>query len=33
MTAMEDFSYTLWLDPDNIPSYIKDDDEENEDHL
>jgi hypothetical protein len=30
MTAMEDFSYTLWLDPDNVPSYIKDDDEDTE---
>ena len=30
MTAMEDFSYTLWLDTDNIPSYIKDDDEDTE---
>lgn len=30
MTAMEDFSYTCWLDPDNIPSYIKDDDEDTE---
>ena len=24
MTAMEDFQYTLWLDPDNVPSYRKD---------
>ena len=30
MTAMEDFSYTFWLDTDNIPSYIKDDDEDTE---
>lgn len=28
MTAMEDFSYTLWLDPDRIPSYIHDDEED-----
>ncbi|AFK66338.1 gp206 [Synechococcus phage S-CBM2] len=26
MTAMEDFEYTKWLDPDNVPCYIKDDD-------
>ena len=24
MTAIEDFDYTKWLDPDNIPSYRKD---------
>lgn len=24
MTAIEDFQYTLWLDPDNVPSYRKD---------
>ena len=24
MTAMEDFEYTKWLDPDNVPSYVKD---------
>lgn len=23
-TAMEDFEYTKWLDPDDVPSYIKD---------
>ena len=30
MTAMEDFEYTKWLDPDNVPSYIKDDEEDND---
>lgn len=25
LTAMEDFEYTKWLDPDRIPCYIKDD--------
>jgi hypothetical protein len=24
MTAMDDFEYTKWLDPDNVPCYIKD---------
>ena len=24
MTAMEDFEYTKWLDPDNVPCYVKD---------
>jgi len=28
MTAMEDFEYTKWLDPDMVPCYIKDDDED-----
>jgi hypothetical protein len=23
MTAMEDFQYTLWLDPDGVPAYRK----------
>lgn len=23
-TAIEDFEYTKWLDPDNVPCYIKD---------
>jgi len=27
MTAMEDFEYTKWLDPDNVPCYIKDDED------
>jgi hypothetical protein len=27
MTAMEDFSYTCWLDPDRVPCYVRDDDE------
>jgi hypothetical protein len=27
MTAIEDFEYTKWLDPDNVPCYIKDDDD------
>jgi len=25
MTAMEDFEYTKWLDPDRVPCYVKDD--------
>lgn len=24
MTAMEDFDYTLWLDPERVPCYVKD---------
>ena len=24
MTAMEDFQYTKWLDPDGVPSYVRD---------
>ena len=24
LTAMEDFEYTKWLDPDRIPCYIRD---------
>ena len=24
LTAMEDFEYTKWLDPEGIPSYVKD---------
>lgn len=24
ITAMEDFEYTKWLDPDTVPCYIKD---------
>lgn len=24
MTAIEDFEYTKWLDPDTVPCYIKD---------
>ncbi len=24
MTAMEDYQYTLWLDPDGVPCYVKD---------
>jgi hypothetical protein len=27
MTAMEDFDYTCWLDPDRVPCYVRDDDE------
>jgi len=23
MTAMEDFEYTKWLDPDRVPCYVK----------
>src|SRR6056300_317716 len=30
MTAMEDHDYTCWLDPDNVPAYVKDDDEDTE---
>jgi len=29
MTAMEDFEYTKWLDPDRVPCYVKDDEEQN----
>jgi len=25
LTAIEDFEYTKWLDPDRVPCYIKDD--------
>ena len=24
MTAMEDFEYTKWLDPDGVPCYVRD---------
>ena len=24
MTAIDDFEFTKWLDPDNVPSYVKD---------
>ena len=24
LTAMEDYDYTCWLDPDNVPAYRKD---------
>ena len=27
MTAMEDFEYTKWLDPDTVPCYVKDDED------
>ena len=27
MTAMEDFEYTKWLDPDRVPCYVKDDED------
>jgi hypothetical protein len=27
-TAMEDFNYALWLDPDRVPCYVKDDEED-----
>ncbi len=30
MTAMEDHDYTCWLDPDRVPAYVKDDDEDME---
>ena len=28
LTAMEDFEYTKWLDPDRVPCYVKDDEED-----
>ena len=28
MTAMEDFEYTKWLDPDRVPCYVKDDEDD-----
>ena len=27
-TALEDFEYTKWLDPDGVPCYVKEDDNE-----
>jgi len=27
---MEDHDYTCWLDPDNVPAYVKDDEEDME---
>lgn len=27
LTAMEDFEYTKWLDPDTVPCYVKGDDD------
>ena len=27
LTAMEDFEYTKWLDPDMVPCYVKDDED------
>ena len=27
-TALEDFEYTKWLDPDGVPCYVKEDDDE-----
>jgi len=27
-TAMEDFNYALWLDPDRVPCYVRDDEED-----
>lgn len=27
-TAIEDFDYTKWLDPDRVPCYVRDDDED-----
>lgn len=32
-TAIEDFDYTKWLDPDRVPCYVRDDDEEDTDGL
>jgi hypothetical protein len=28
MQAIEDFEYTKWLDPDGVPCYVKEDDDE-----
>ena len=28
MTAMEDFEYTKWLDPDRVPCYVTDDEDD-----
>lgn len=28
MTAIEDFEYTKWLDPDMVPCYVKGDDDD-----
>ena len=28
LTAMEDFEYTKWLDPDMVPCYVRDTDDE-----
>jgi hypothetical protein len=30
LTAMEDHQYCRWLDPDRVPCYVKDDDEDME---
>lgn len=30
LTAMEDFEYTKWLDPDTVPCYVKGDDDDTE---
>jgi len=30
-TAIEDFEYTKWLDPDMVPCYVKGDDDDTED--
>jgi hypothetical protein len=30
VTAMEDHSYTCWLDPDTVPAYVIDDEEDME---
>jgi hypothetical protein len=30
-TAIEDFEYTKWLDPDMVPCYVKGDDDDSED--
>ena len=27
MTAMEDFEYTKWLDPEGVPCYVRDDED------
>ena len=27
LTAMEDFEFTKWLDPDRVPCYVKDDED------
>ena len=30
LTAMEDFEYTKWLDPDRVPCYVTDDEDDDE---
>jgi hypothetical protein len=30
LTAIDDFEYTKWLDPEGVPCYVKDDEEDME---